>query len=126
MLNHLSHRISWCAGGSITQDLSARMDAHVLPHLAQGQQDAMEQRFRARRAAGDIDVDGNDCIYSAERCIVCPKDASADAAGTHGNDNFRGWRRGQGLAQCQFHVASHRTGDQQHVGMTRRGGQPGI
>src|ERR1035438_3302066 len=51
--------------------LSARMDAHALPHLAQGQQDAMEQRFRARGAAGDIDVDGNDCIYSAERCVVC-------------------------------------------------------
>jgi hypothetical protein len=34
------------------------------------QQDAVEQRFRAGRTSGDVDVNGNDCIHSAQRGVV--------------------------------------------------------
>src|SRR5690348_15000409 len=85
-----------------------------------GQQDAMQQRFRAWRASRDVDVHGNYLIHSAEGRVIDAEDTAADAAGADSNDDLRLRSGIVGFPQSQLHVARNGAGDEQHVGMARR------
>ena len=72
------------------------------------------------RAAGDIDVNGEDLVHTAETGVILSKDAAATTARTHGDDEARRGHRVVGLAQRDFHIPRNRAGHQQHIGVSGR------
>ena len=81
----------------------------------------MEQRFGPGGAAGNIDVDRNHLIHAAAGGVVRAKDAAADAAGAHGDDQPRIRCGIVRLPQRQFHVPGDRAGHQEHIRVPRGG-----
>src|SRR6266853_470479 len=81
----------------------------------------MEKSLRPGWASGNVYVDGHDVIDPSERGIVFAKDAAADSASTHRDDYLGIGHRSIGFQQGELHVPSDRPGDEEHVGVTRRG-----
>ena len=76
--------------------------------------------MRRWRAAGNVDVDRHDTVDAAEgRVGALAEDASAAAARADGHHDAWLRRRLVSSAQRDLHVAGHRTGHQQHVGVPR-------
>src|SRR5687768_3791649 len=82
-------------GGASTSGASASDDngltppalGHVLVLDALLQQDdALQQRFGPRRAAGDVDVDRDDLVDALGDGVAVPVGAAAVGARTHGDD----------------------------------------
>ena len=90
-------------------------------HSSDGQENAVEQRMRIGRTTGNIDIHRQHLIDSAKGSIVLAKNAAAAPACAHGYYQSRLRHGVVGLSQGQFHIARDRTGDQQHVSMSRRG-----
>ena len=83
------------------------------------QKNAVEQRFGARRAAGDIDVDRHDAVAAAHHRIGIVVVAATIGAETHRDDVARLRHLVVDLAQRGRHLVGERTGDDHHVGLAR-------
>src|SRR5205814_10086659 len=89
-----------------------------------GDEQAVENRLRARRAAGNIDVDGHHAIDAADRRVRALAEHSAAApacADGHYHPRIRG--RIVGATKRDVHIARHRPGDQQYVGVPWAGNE---
>ncbi len=84
-------------------------------------QQAVEDGERVRRAAGDVEVDRQHRIGAVVRLRVADVGAAGDRAGADGDHELGRRHRVVGLLQRQAHVRGHRAGDQQAVGVARRG-----
>ena len=75
-----------------------------------------------RRAAGDVEVDrARRCAAPFATCGMVDERPARDRAGADRDHDLRGRHRVVGLLQREAHVARHRAGDQQAVGVARRG-----
>src|SRR5215467_751676 len=78
---------------------------------------------RARRAAGDVDVDRQDPVDAADAGVSLPNDPPGRGAGSHGDHNAG---VGDGLKRAEdgsLQVASYRTRDHDPVRMARGGNE---
>jgi hypothetical protein len=82
---------------------------------------AAEEIDGARRTTGNVQIDGDHLIDGADHGIAALEYAAAATAITHGDDPFRIRRRRIGAFERHLHVASHGTGDEQHIGVARGG-----
>ena len=71
--------------------------------------------------SGNVDIHRQHLVDASQRSVVLAKDATTDAARAYRNDYLGFRHRPMRLQQRKFHVPRDRTGDQEHVGMTRRG-----
>src|SRR5258708_29032939 len=76
---------------------------------AHSHQQAVEDRLRAGRTAGDVDIDGKNTIDSPHRrvCRLAEDAATAPARADRADDTRLG-RRLPGPAERDFHIACHR------------------
>ena len=88
---------------------------------AQQAQQTVQRGVGMGRAAGDVEIDGKEIADSVVRLGAAAKRAAADGAGAGGDHQLRGWNGGIGVEKGRFHVLGHRPGDQDAVGMARRG-----
>jgi len=84
-------------------------------------QESEDDGLRARRAAGDVDVDGKDSIDAAGAGIPLADDAAGGGAGSHGDDHARVGDGLEGATDGGFEVARDRAGDDDAVGVARGG-----
>ena len=75
----------------------------------------------SRRAAGDVEIDGDHGRDTPADGVAAGKTAAVAGAIADGNHPFRIGRGGVGARQRLGHVPGHRAGHQKHVGMARRG-----
>src|SRR6516162_2658159 len=83
--------------------------------------EAEDDGLRARRAAGDVDVDRQDPVDAAGARVSLPNDPPGRGAGSHGDHNAG---VGDGLKRAEdggLQVASYRTRDHDPVRMARGG-----
>ncbi len=99
-------RISY-AGGDAGADLLVQTD------------DALEQRLRPRRAAGDVDVHRDDLVDALEDRVVVEHPAGARAR-AHGDDPLRLEHLVVDLADRRRHLVRHATRDDEQVRLARR------
>lgn len=81
----------------------------------------MQQGMRAWRATGNKDIDRDYRIHPANRRVVSTKHSFANAARPDRNHKLRFGRGAISLQQSNFHIARHRTGNEEHIGVARRG-----
>src|SRR5216683_470720 len=85
-------------------------------------ENGVEKRFGARRAAGNVNVDGNDLIAALHDGVIV-EDAAGGCASAHGNDPL-GLRH---LVVKQANDGSHflreAAGDNHQIGLARRGAE---
>src|SRR5450759_583374 len=84
-------------------------------------QDAEDDGLRARRAAGNVDVDRKDAVDSPGARVTLPDDAPRGRTGSHGDHDAR---FGDGLDRAMhgdLQVARDRAGDHDAVRVARRG-----
>ena len=79
--------------------------------------------MRSRRTSRNVHVDGYNVVDTTHRGVVFAKDATTDAAGANSDHNFRFWHSLVGLQQGELHIPGDRPGNQEHVGVTRRGNE---
>src|ERR1039458_916606 len=53
-----------------------------------GEEDAVDEGFGARRAAGDVDIHRDGGIDATEGSVIRAENAAADAAGADGHDHL--------------------------------------
>ena len=85
------------------------------------EQDSVEESLWPGWTSWNINVDGHDVVDAPQRGVVLAKDTATDAAGTNRNHDFRFWHSLVGFQQGQLHIPGDRPGDQEHVGVPRRG-----
>ena len=73
--------------------------------------------------ARNINIYRKYLVDAAQRRVVLGEDAATDAASSYRNDHLGFRHRPMRLQQRKFHVPRDGTGDQKHVGMTRRGNE---
>ena len=73
--------------------------------------------------ARNINIYRKYLVDAAQGRVVLAEDAATDAASSYRDDYLRFRHRPMRLQQRKFHVPRDRTGDQKHVGMTRRGNE---
>ena len=83
------------------------------------QQDAVDQRFGAGRAARHVDVDRHDPIAAAHHRVAEVIVAAAVGAGAHRQDIARLGHLVVDLAQGRRHLVAQRAGDDHHVRLAR-------
>ena len=83
----------------------------------------MQKRLGPGRTARNINIYRKYLVDAAQRRVVLGEDAATDAASSYRNDYLRFRHRPMRLQQRKFHVPRDGTGDQKHVGMTRRGNE---
>ena len=71
--------------------------------------------------ARNVNVHWKHMIDASNRRVVHTEDAAANTASAYRDDYLRFRHRPMRLQQRQFHVPRDGTGNQEHVGMTRRG-----
>src|SRR6188472_3231176 len=81
---------------------------------------AIDQGFRRRRAARDIDVDRNDAVAAANHGVGIMIVAPAIGAGAHGDDIARLRHLVVDLAQRRRHLVAQRAGDDHHIRLAWR------
>ena len=74
-----------------------------------------------RRTAGDEEIDRHDRRGAVVHLGVADERPAGDRAGADGDHDLRRRHGVVGLLQRQFHVLRHRAGDEQPVGVARRG-----
>src|SRR6266849_3329053 len=84
------------------------------------EQDSVEEGLWSGRTSRNVNVDGYDVVDSSEGGIILAKDAAAYATGANGHHDSRFRHSLVGLQQGKLHVPGDGTGDQEHVGVTRR------
>src|SRR5450759_4912177 len=84
-------------------------------------QNAEDDGLRARRAAGDIDVDRQDLVDAAGAGVSLPDDAPGGGAGSHGDHDARVGDGVKRAADGGLQVARHRAGDHDPVRVARGG-----
>src|SRR5260370_7507845 len=93
-----------------------------LPFLSEppdSEQDSVEESLRPGWTARNVNDDGHDVLDASQRGVIFAKDATAYAAGTNRDHDFRFWHSLIGLQQSQLHVPGDRSGAQEHVAVTR-------
>src|SRR5258708_38438187 len=93
----------------------------LLSEPPDSEQDSVDESLWPGRTSRNINVHGQDLVNASQRGVILAKDAAAYAAGTNRDHDFRFWHSLVGLQQGQLHVPDDRSGDQEHVGGTRRG-----
>src|SRR5216683_3971685 len=101
-------------------DHSPRVAKQFLSETPDGEQDSVEESLRSGWTAGNVNVHMQDLVDASKRRIVLAEDTATDAAGANGHHDSRFRHSLVGLQQGKLHVSGDRTGDQEHVGMTRR------
>ena len=81
----------------------------------------MEQGLWPWWTSRNVNVDGHNVVDASKRGVVLAKDAATDAAGANRDHDLGFWHSLVGLQQGQLHVPADWPGDQEHVGVTRRG-----
>jgi hypothetical protein len=107
-----------------TSALSATASAIVLSAGSGGGDEgeqALEQGFRRRRAARDVQIDGDDLRHAAFHRVASGENAAVGGAIADRYHPFRVGRRGVGALQRLAHVLGDRACHQQHIGMAWRG-----
>src|SRR6266851_9265252 len=92
----------------------------LLAEPPNSEQDSVEESLRSGRTSRNVNVDGYDVGNASKRRVVLAEDTAADSASADRDDRLRLWHRPISLQQGQLHVPGDRTGDQEHVGVTRR------
>jgi len=73
--------------------------------------------------SGNVNIHRKYLVDAAQRRVVFAEYAATDAAGAN-RDDYLGLRhRLMRLQKRELHIPRYRTGDQEHVGMTRRGNE---
>src|SRR5208337_1027659 len=86
-------------------------------------QDSMQKSLWPGWTTRNVNIHRKNLVDACNRRVVRAKDAAANTASAY-RDHYLGFRhRPMRLQQRKFHVARDRTGDQEHVGMTRRGNE---
>jgi hypothetical protein len=81
---------------------------------------APDQLFGARRAAGHINIDGHDAINALHNRVIV-ENAAATGARAHRNDPFRLGHLVVNLAQDGRHLLRNAACDDHHIGLARAG-----
>ena len=76
---------------------------------------------RVGRAARNIKIDGNVLGHASLRSICAGEGTAADGACSDGDDDFGSRNRGVGFTQRVLHISRHRAGDDDAIGVARRG-----
>src|SRR3954470_24950637 len=97
-------------------DLVRRRDARL--DLLLEPDDALDERFRARRAAGHVDVDRDDLVDALQDRVVVEHPARAGAR-PHRDHPLRLEHLVVDLAQRRGHLVGDAAGDDEQVGLTR-------
>ena len=90
-----------------------------MPHLALKLEDAVHEGLAGRRAAGDVDVDGDNAIAAADDAVTVMIVAAAVGAAAHADDPAWLGHLIIDLAQGGGHLVGQGTGDDHDVGLTR-------
>ena len=88
---------------------------------AEQPQQAIQNRHRVRRAAGDEEIDRNNRSTTVVDFGVVEERPAADRAGSDGDDQLRRRDRRVRVEQHRAHVLADRAGDDDAIRMTRRG-----
>ena len=91
------------------------------PRILQQYEQTLKQRCGGRRAPLYMQIDRDYRRRAASHGIGSFEDAAVDCAIADRHDPFRVGRRGLGAIQRFAHVHRHRPGNQQYVGVARRG-----
>src|SRR3954447_24876790 len=100
----------------------ARRHVFVLDALLQ-QHDAFEQRLGPRRAAGYVDVDGDDLVDALGDGVAVPVWAAAVGARTHRDDVLGVWHLLVEPLDGRDDLVGDRSGDDDEVGLAGAGRQ---
>lgn len=92
-----------------------------IPHLALKLEDAVHQSLTGRRAAGDVDVDGDDTVAATDDTVGVVVVATTVGAGAHGDDPSGLGHLIVDLAQGGGHLVGEGAGDNHDIGLTGRG-----
>lgn len=92
-----------------------------LPHLPLQLEDAVHERLAGGRAAGDVDVDGDDAVAAADDAVAVVVVAAAVGARAHGDDPARLGHLVVDLAQGGRHLVGQGAGHDHDVRLPRRG-----
>ena len=82
-------------------------------------QDPEDDRLRARRTAGDVDIDRENPVDAAGARVSLADDAPGGRAGSHGDDDARLGYGIDGAKHGSLEVARDRAGDHDPVGVAR-------
>src|SRR6266566_1008144 len=85
-------------------------------------ENGVEKRFGARRAAGNVNVDGNDLIAALHDGVIV-EDAAGGGASAHGNDPLGLRHLVVKLANDGSHFLREAAGDDHQIGLARRGAE---
>src|SRR5713101_9029008 len=85
-------------------------------------ENGVEKRFGARRAAGNVNVDGNDLIAALYDCIIV-EDAAGRGASAHGDDPLGLRHLVVKLANDGSHFLGKAASDNHQIGLPRRGAE---
>ena len=89
-------------------------------HLPLQLEDAVHEGLAGGRAAGDVDVDGDDAVAAADDGVAVVVVAAAVGAGAHADDPAGVGHLVVDLAQGGRHLVGQRAGDDHHVRLARR------
>src|SRR6185295_6706392 len=103
-----------------------RLDGRTVPRRSDRRgvrgnrgEDALQQRPRRGRTAGNRDIDRYHAGDAAEAGVALAEDAATAAAVADGDDQLGLGRRVVGALERDRHVLRYRAGHQQHVGVAR-------
>src|SRR5919201_255952 len=103
--------------GRYSPDLIGRRHAGL--DLLLEADDPLDERLRPRRAAGDVDVDGDDLVHPLEHGVVVEHPARA-RAGAHRDHPLRLEHLVVDLAQRRRHLVCDAAGADEQIGLARR------
>ena len=89
--------------------------------MLEQRQKTLQQLQRCRGTPADVKIDRNDGIDAAGDGVAAGKHAAVPRAIADRDHPFRVRRRVVGALQGLAHIVGDRAGDEQHVGMARRG-----
>ena len=102
------------------RDLAAVDAEGLLADLLTQDEDRVDEGLGAGRAAGQVDVDGDDVVAALDDGVVV-EDAAGGRARTHGDDPLRFGHRVVDAADDGRHLVRDTARYDHHVGVTRRG-----
>src|SRR5467141_104528 len=83
-------------------------------------EDGVEQRLRPRRAARDVNIDGNDLIAALDDSVIV-ENAARRGASPHGDDPLGFWHLIIELTDDRGHFLRKAAGNDHKIGLARRG-----
>jgi hypothetical protein len=91
-----------------------------VPHLLLQLEDTVHERLSGGRAAGHVDVDGDDPVTAPCDRVAVVVVSTTVCAATHGNDPSGVGHLVVDLAQRRCHLVGKSSGDNHDVGLARR------